>query len=99
MYSSGVLPAELDIGYNWMWEMANRSKRCITLDLKQEESRKIMHKMFAEADVFLANLRPSTLKRAKMDYRYAEQDQSAPRLLQYHRLWLKRAGRRLAGLR
>jgi len=68
MFSSGVLPAELDIGFNWMWEMANRSKRCITLDLKQEESRKIMHKMVEQADVFLANLRPSTLKRAKMDY-------------------------------
>jgi len=65
---SGALPAELANTYNWMWEMANRSKRCITLDLKQEESRKIMHKMVAEADVFLANLRPATLKRAKMDY-------------------------------
>src|SRR5512136_1469544 len=45
--SSGALPAELANTYNWMWEMANRSKKCITLDLKQEESRKIMHKMIA----------------------------------------------------
>ena len=65
---SGALPAELANTYNWMWEMANRSKRCITLDLRKEESRQIMHKMIKEADVFLANLRPATLKRAKMDY-------------------------------
>jgi len=65
---SGALPAELANTYNWMWEMANRSKKCIALDLKQDESRQIMHKMVERADVFLANLRPSTLKRAAMDY-------------------------------
>jgi crotonobetainyl-CoA:carnitine CoA-transferase CaiB-like acyl-CoA transferase len=65
---SGALPAELSNTYNWMWEMANRSKKCIALDLKKYESRKIMHDMIKKADVFLANLRPATLKRAKMDY-------------------------------
>jgi len=65
---SGALPAELANTYNWMWEMANRSKKCIALDLKQDESRKIMHEMIKKADVFLANLRPATLKRAEMDY-------------------------------
>lgn len=66
--STGALPAELANTYNWMWEMANRSKKCISLDLKKEESRQIMHEMIKKADVFLANLRPATLKRAKMDY-------------------------------
>jgi crotonobetainyl-CoA:carnitine CoA-transferase CaiB-like acyl-CoA transferase len=66
--SSGVLPAELANTHNWMWEMANRSKRCIALDLKLEESQRIMHRMIKGADVFLANLRPPTLKRAKLDY-------------------------------
>jgi crotonobetainyl-CoA:carnitine CoA-transferase CaiB-like acyl-CoA transferase len=65
---SGALPAELANTYNWMWELANRSKKCIALDLKQDESRKIMHDMIKNADVFLANLRPLTLKRAQMDY-------------------------------
>ncbi len=66
--SSGALPAELANTYNWMWEMANRSKKCIALDLKKDESRKIMHEMIKNADVFVANLRASTLKRAQMDY-------------------------------
>lgn len=66
--STGALPAELANTHNWMWEMANRSKRCIALDLRQEESRRIMHKMVENADVFVANLRPMTLKRAQMDY-------------------------------
>ncbi|MBN1382407.1 MAG: CoA transferase [Deltaproteobacteria bacterium] len=66
--STGVLPAEREGTYNWLFEMANRSKRCIALDLKQQESRKIMHDMIEKADVFLANLRPMTLKRAELDY-------------------------------
>lgn len=66
--STGALPAQLSNSYNWLWEMANRSKRCIALDLRQAESRKIMHEMIATADVFLANLRPLTLKRAELDY-------------------------------
>jgi len=66
--STGALPAELPNTYNWMWEMANRSKKCIALDLKQDESRKIMHEMIKKADVFVTNLRLLALKRAQMDY-------------------------------
>ena len=54
--------------FNWRWEMWNRSKRGIALDLRQEEGRQIVHKLVAQADVFLANLRPHTLQKAGLDY-------------------------------
>ena len=66
--STGVLPAELSNTYNWLWEMTNRSKRAIALDLSQLESRKIMHDLVKEADVFLSNVRPKTLNGSEMDY-------------------------------
>jgi crotonobetainyl-CoA:carnitine CoA-transferase CaiB-like acyl-CoA transferase len=62
---TGVLPVA---DYNWMWELANRSKRCIAMDLSKEKGKLIVHKLVEKADVFLSNLRPSTLKRAKLDY-------------------------------
>jgi len=61
----GVLPTT---DFNWLWELWNRSKRDIALDLHQEAGREIVHKLVRQADVFLANLRPSTLKRATLDY-------------------------------
>ncbi|MBM3166715.1 MAG: CoA transferase [Chloroflexi bacterium] len=64
--ASGLLPVS---DYNWMWEMANRSKRCIALDLAQKQSQEIMHNLIKDADVFLANLRPSTLERAGLGYK------------------------------
>jgi len=54
--------------FNWFWELVNRSKRIIALDLKKAESRKVVHKLVEKADIFIANLRPGTLKRADLDY-------------------------------
>jgi crotonobetainyl-CoA:carnitine CoA-transferase CaiB-like acyl-CoA transferase len=62
---SGLLPVA---EYNWMWELANRSKRGIAVDLARKEAQEIVHKLVKRADVFLANLRPGTLQRAKLDY-------------------------------
>jgi crotonobetainyl-CoA:carnitine CoA-transferase CaiB-like acyl-CoA transferase len=54
--------------YNWMWEMANRSKKSIAVDLGTQKGQSIVHKLVEKADVFLTNLRPSTLERAKLGY-------------------------------
>ena len=51
-----------------IWENFNRNKRSMTLDLKKEKARGIMHKMIAEADVFLSNLRTHELEQFKLDY-------------------------------
>ncbi len=54
--------------FNWIWEVWNRSKRGVALELRTPEGREIVHKLAAESDIFLTNLRPSSLKRAQMDY-------------------------------
>jgi crotonobetainyl-CoA:carnitine CoA-transferase CaiB-like acyl-CoA transferase len=65
MMQSGVVPVT---DLNWLWEMWNRSKRGIAVNLGQGAGQEIVHKLVAQADVFLANLRPGTLKKAQLDY-------------------------------
>src|SRR5215468_10698408 len=40
----------------------NRNKKSITLDLRQDESRELMLKLLADADVLIENFRPGTLE-------------------------------------
>ena len=76
MMQSGLIPlAE----FNWLFEMWNRSKRTIAANLGHESGQEIVHKLVQGADVFLANLRPGTLKRANLDYETL--DRLNPRLI------------------
>ena len=54
--------------FNYGWEAFNRNKRSMTLDLKTENGRAVMHKMVAQADVFLSNLRTHELDEYQVDY-------------------------------
>ena len=45
----------------------NRNKRSIVLDLKQASALEAMHRLIAEADVFVSNVRPEGLKRLGLD--------------------------------
>jgi len=45
----------------------NRNKRSIVLDLKQPAALEAMHRLIAEADVFVSNVRPEGLKRLGLD--------------------------------
>ena len=45
----------------------NRNKRSIVLDLKQAKALEAMHRLIAEADVFVSNVRPEGLKRLGLD--------------------------------
>jgi len=45
------------------FDLDNRGKRSVVLDLKQESDRAQLHKMIREADVFLTNLRADALER------------------------------------
>ena len=54
--------------FNWWWEMWNRSKRGMALDLATPEAREIVHRLTAQSDIFLTNLRPNVLERAELDY-------------------------------
>jgi crotonobetainyl-CoA:carnitine CoA-transferase CaiB-like acyl-CoA transferase len=66
----GLMPRGSEGGgpFNWWWEMWNRSKRGMALDIATPEGQEIVHKLAAGSDVFLTNLRPSVLKRAQLDY-------------------------------
>jgi crotonobetainyl-CoA:carnitine CoA-transferase CaiB-like acyl-CoA transferase len=65
----GLLPRGSSIeAFNWWWEMWNRSKRGMALDLGLPEGRDIVHRLAAQSDVFLTNLRPGSLERAELDY-------------------------------
>jgi len=45
----------------------NRGKRNICLDLKKPESREVMDRLIASADVIVANMRPQALKKLGLD--------------------------------
>lgn len=63
-----VAAVGLDMPLNPPFELDNRGKRSIALDLKQEEAREIARKLCDRADVFLSNLRPGALERMGLDY-------------------------------
>jgi len=62
---------------HFVW--TNRSKESITLDLKQEEARAIVHKLLDKADVLLQNLAPGAA--ARMGFSYDQLNERYPRLI------------------
>lgn len=54
-------------GVNLSVALANRGKRSITLDLKQDQGMDVLHQLLSTADVFLTNLRPGALERLGLD--------------------------------
>ena len=52
-----------DLGANPIFDLDNRGKRGIVLDITQPEGRDALAKLAEGADVFLTNVRPVSLKR------------------------------------
>ena len=50
------------------FELDNRGKRSVGLDLKTEGGRDVARRLVARADVFLTNLRPDALRRLGLDF-------------------------------
>lgn len=71
------LPAE--DGNAPIWENENSNKQDICLNLKNPDALEIMHKLLADADVFLCNTRPKSL--AKMGLSYEVLKEKYPRLI------------------
>jgi len=64
----GAMAAK-DIGQrNFFFEIGNRNKRSLAVDLKKEEGREIVHRLVGKSDVFLHNFRRDAAKRVGMDY-------------------------------
>ncbi|MDP6511169.1 MAG: CoA transferase [Dehalococcoidia bacterium] len=63
--SSGVV--SVTGGRNYYWEMDGRSKKSITLDLRQESARKVLCKLVEKADVFITSLLAGNLRKLKID--------------------------------
>ena len=55
-------------GHSGTFVTINRSKRGITLDLKQPTGVEIMHRLVKTADVFVQNYRPGAARRLGVDY-------------------------------
>ena len=62
---------------HFVW--TNRSKESLTLDLKQEEARKIVYKLLVNADVLVQNLAPGAA--ARMGFSYDALQEKYPRLI------------------
>ncbi len=54
-------------GVNLSLALANRGKRSLALDIRNEQGLAILHKLLESADVFLTNMRPRALARAGLD--------------------------------
>jgi crotonobetainyl-CoA:carnitine CoA-transferase CaiB-like acyl-CoA transferase len=48
--------------------LGNRNQRSITLDLRNDKARQIVHRLVQETDVLIENYRPGVMKRLGLDY-------------------------------
>ncbi|WP_201832519.1 CaiB/BaiF CoA transferase family protein [Microvirga zambiensis] len=54
-------------GRSYWWSVHGRNKKCITLNLKSEEGRALLHELVARSDALVENLRPGQLAKLGFD--------------------------------
>ena len=64
----GRIDMSLRNGESLFFQISNRNKKGIYLDIEKERGREILHRLVKEADVFLTNLRKSTKTKLGIDY-------------------------------
>ena len=74
--------AGIDVPWNPPFELDNRGKRSIGLNLQHEEGRAIARRLLARADVFVSNLRQKALRQFALGYEEAQAVN--PRLVYCH---------------
>jgi crotonobetainyl-CoA:carnitine CoA-transferase CaiB-like acyl-CoA transferase len=55
-------------GENPGFQLDNRGKRSVVLDIRKPDGREALVRLIREADIFITNRRPSALKAARIDY-------------------------------
>jgi crotonobetainyl-CoA:carnitine CoA-transferase CaiB-like acyl-CoA transferase len=65
LVTSGLIPNTG--GVNFMVEQSNRGKKSIAIDLAKPEGLELLHRLIAEADVFLTNFLPAARRRLRID--------------------------------
>jgi crotonobetainyl-CoA:carnitine CoA-transferase CaiB-like acyl-CoA transferase len=60
--------AGVELPANPPFELDNRGKRSVVLDLRVAEAREIAYRLLDDADVFVTNVRPAALARLGLDY-------------------------------
>ncbi len=83
----------------YQWHLANRNKRSIALDLKNEDAAQVLFKLVNWADVLIVNTPHKARKKLQLEYGGRVGLEPAADLCGSHRLRGKGAGRRAAGLR
>ena len=63
----------------WVFQMLNRNKRGVAVDLKKERGREILYELVQRSDVFMSNYEMSALKGLGLDY--ASLSEINPRLV------------------
>jgi crotonobetainyl-CoA:carnitine CoA-transferase CaiB-like acyl-CoA transferase len=56
-----------DVGVAFMWELLNRGKRCLGLDVATDDGRQVLLDLAGQADVFITNLLPGARTRYRID--------------------------------
>jgi crotonobetainyl-CoA:carnitine CoA-transferase CaiB-like acyl-CoA transferase len=56
-----------DVGVSFMWEILNRGKRCVGIDVSTEGGRDVLLELVAKSDVFITNLLPGARRRFHID--------------------------------
>ena len=64
----------LSRGTSLWWAAQARNKRCIAVDLKQEDGQRIVHALARRADVLVENFRPGTLEKWGLGYEQLSRD-------------------------
>lgn len=71
MRIAGAMAKDKAASRNIYFELLNRNKRCITLDLKKEKARDIVYGLLKVSDVFVHNFRAESVKKLGLDYETA----------------------------
>jgi len=63
-----VVASGVELPANPPFELDNRGKRSVALDLTKPAAREVVERLLGDADVFVTNVRPAGLRRLGLDY-------------------------------